>query len=124
MGTWLQRHVERGATGGLAGMRKRHDFGVRPAACLRPAAPDDDTVLDHHRADGGIGPGAALPAPAERQCQLHEALVGSLRSPRSLRKLLLQNAEDHLRNRAIRASSSPESSPSTVSKSLASRKLR
>ena len=41
-----------------------------------------------------------------------------------LRELVFQNAEDHLRNVATRASSSPESSPSTVSKSLASRKLR
>src|SRR6202790_3551150 len=124
MGTWLKRHVERGAAGGLAGMRKRHRFGMRPSAGLRPAAPDNDAVLDHHGADGGIGPGAALPAPAKRQRQLHEALVDSLRFPGLLRELLFQNAEDHLRNRAIRASSSPESSPSTASKSLASRKLR
>ena len=120
----LQRHIERGAARGLAGARQRLRLGVGPAAGLRPAAADNDAVLDHDRADGGIGPGAALPAPAERQRELHEALVGGLRFLRFLRVLVFQNAEDHLRNRAIRASSSPESSPSTASKSFASRKLR
>ena len=41
-----------------------------------------------------------------------------------LRELVFQNPEDHFRNKAGRASSSPESSPSTASKSLSSRKLR
>ena len=77
----LQRHIERGAARGLAGARQRLRLGMRPAAGLGPAAADNDAVLDHDRADGGIGPGAALPAPAERQRQLHEALVGGLRRP-------------------------------------------
>src|SRR5437764_13246126 len=92
-------------------------------ARLRPAAADNDAVLDDNSADGGIGPGAALPAPAKRQCQRHEALVGSFRCFGFFRVLIFQNTEDHLRSSAGR-SSSPESSPSTASKSLASRKLR
>ena len=124
MRTRLQRHIERGAARGLAGALERLRLGMRPAPGLGPATADNDAVLDHDRADGGIGPGAALPAPPERQCQLHEAPVGSFRRFRFLRELVFQNAEDHLRNRASRASSSPESSPSTASKSLASRKLR
>src|SRR3954471_21085634 len=95
-----------------------------PAARLGPATADNDTVLDHDGADRGIWPSLALPAPAERQRQRHEALVGGFRLLRFLCVLIFQNAEDHLRNRASRASSSPESSPSTASKSLASRKLR
>ena len=77
----LQRHIERGAAGGLAGARQRLRLGMGTAAGLGPAAADDDAVLDHDRADGRIGPGAALPAPPERQRELHEALVGGLRTP-------------------------------------------
>src|SRR3954469_14691176 len=120
----LQRHIQRRAAGGLAGARKRLRLGVGPAACLGPSTADNNAIADHDRADRWIGPGAALPASAERQCQLHEALIGGFRFPGFFRELVFQNAEDHLRNRAIRASSSPESSPSTASKSLASRKLR
>ena len=120
----LQRHVERGAAGGFARAHKRLRLGMGTAAWLGPAATDDDAVLDHDRADGGIWPGAALPAPAERQRKLHEAPVGGLGVLRFLRVLVFQDAEDHLRNRAIRASSSPDNSPSTASKSFASRKLR
>ena len=72
----LQRHIERGAARGLACTPQRLGLGMRPAAGLRPAAADDDAILHHDRADGRIGPGAALPAPAERQRQLHVALVG------------------------------------------------
>src|ERR1700676_383470 len=124
MRAWLERRVERGAARSFAGGLERLGLGVRTAARLGPAAAYNDAVLDHERADGRIGPGAALPAPAKRQRQLHEALVGGFRFPGFLRELVFQNAEDHLRNSASRASSSPESSPSTASKSLASRKLR
>ena len=120
----LQRHIERGAARGLPGTPERLGLGMGPAACLRPATADNDAVPDHHRADGRIGPGAALPAPPERQRQRHETLVGGLSFSGFLRELVFQNAEDHLRSVAGRASSSAESSPSTVSKSLASRKLR
>ena len=41
-----------------------------------------------------------------------------------VRELVFQDTEDHLRIVASRLSSSPSSSPSTVLKSLASRKLR
>ena len=124
MRTGLQGHVERGAARGLTGALERLRLGMRPAAGLGPAAADDDAVLHDHSADGGIGPGATLPAPAERQRKLHEALVSGLGLFGFLRVLVFQNAEDHLRNVATRASSSAESSPSTASKSLASRKLR
>ncbi len=120
----LQRHIERGAAGGLAGARQRLGLGMGTSAGLRPSAAHDNAVLDHHRADRGIGPGASLPAPAQRQRQLHETLVGSFRHFGLLRVLVFQNAEDHLRSVASRAASSAESSPSTASKSFASRKLR
>src|SRR5258707_7903922 len=119
----LQRHIERGAARGFAGLLQRLGLGMGTAAGLGPAAADDDAIFHHDRADGGIGPGAPLPAPPERQRELHEALVGGFRHFGLLRELVFQNAEDHLRNRACRASSSPQSSPSTASKSLASRKL-
>ena len=124
MRTGLQRHIERGAARGFAGASQRLGLGMRPTARLRPAAADDDAVLDDDRTDGRVRPGAAQPAPAERQRKLHEALVGRFGFFGFLRVLVFQNAEDHLRNVATRASSSAESSPSTASKSLASRKLR
>ena len=113
----LQRDVERGAARRRAGAAQRLDLRMRPAAGLRPAAADDDAVLDDHRTDGRIGPGAAEPAPAERKRQRHEAPV--IRSQRPLaahRPALIL--------RAISAASSPDNSASAVSKSLASRKLR
>ena len=124
MRTRFQRHIEGRAARGLAGARKRLRLGVRPSARLRPSTADNDAVLDHDSADGGIGPGAPLPAPPKRQRQLHEAPVSGFRHQGFLRELVFQNSEDHLRNVASRASSSPESSPSTASKSFASRKLR
>src|SRR3954470_285100 len=120
----LQRNVERSAPCGFAGARNRLRLSMRTTARLSPAAPHDHAILHHHRADRRIGPGASLPASSQRQRELHEALVGVFRFTGFLRELVFQNAEDHLRNRASRVSSSPESSPRTASKSLASRKLR
>ena len=101
---------------------------MRAAAGLGPAAPDDHAILDDDGADRRIGPGAPEPAAAERECELHEAQIGRpcrfLRLFGLLPELLFQNTEDHFRNVAIRGSSSPVSSSSTASKSLASRKLR
>src|SRR6202051_2441342 len=94
------------------------------AARLRPAAPEDDTVLDHDGADGGIGPGASQPPLSGRQRKLHGAPVYFLGRHRFLPEPLFQGAGDHWPTAATRASPSPESSPSTASKSLASRKLR
>src|SRR4051794_10963151 len=71
----LERHVQRGAAGRVAGTRKRLGLGVGAATRLRPTAPDDDTVLDDHRADRGIGPGTPEPTPAKRKCEAHEAAV-------------------------------------------------
>src|SRR5579871_3069498 len=97
---------------------------MRAAARLGPAAPDNDAVLHHDRADGRVRAGAPEAAPPERQRKLHVAPVCVLLRLRFLRELIFQNAEDHFRMVTIRASSSPDSSPSTASKSLASRKLR
>src|SRR5579872_3905303 len=124
MRTGLKRHIERGAACSLPGPRQRLHLRMRTAARLGPAATDNDAVLDHDRADGRVGPGLPQAAPPERQCDLHEAQIGRFQIFRLPRQLLFQNAEDHLRNSVIRVSSSPESSPSTASKSFASRKLR
>src|SRR5258706_915445 len=124
MRAWLKRYIKRGAARSLAGALECLGLRVWTAARLRPAAADHDAVLDHDRADGRVRAGSAPPPPPERQRQLHKAPISGLRFPGFLRELVFQNPEDHLRNRAIRASSSPESSPSTASKSLASRKLR
>ena len=92
---------------------------MRPPAWLGPAAPDDDGLVavmaHHHGADRGIGPGVAEPAPAEGERQRHEAGVVTGH----------QSHDPYFRAGTIAgASSSPDSSPSTRSKSLASRKLR
>src|SRR3954467_4584057 len=71
----LERHVQRGAAGGGAGTRERLGLGVGAPTRLRPAAPDDDTVLDDHSADRGIGPGTPEPTPAKRKGEPHEAAV-------------------------------------------------
>src|SRR5258708_4518141 len=124
MRTGLQRHIERGAPRGLARPHECLRLSMRPAAYLRPATANDHAILDHDRTDGRVRPGAPQPTPAERERELHEALVRGFGLFGFLRVLVFQNAEDHLRNVATRASSSAESSPSTASKSLASRKLR
>src|SRR5579872_7129412 len=124
MRTGLERHIERGAARRLAGPRQRLHLRMGTAARLGPAAADNDTVLDDDGAHRRIGPGPPEATPAEYKRKLDEAQIGRSQILRFLRELLFQNAEDHLRNKAIRVSSSPESSPSTASKSLASRKLR
>ena len=74
---------------------------------------------------GRRGQGRTWPNPAVGAVLVKDGIVvGRLRHLGFLRHLIFQNPEDHLRNRAGRASSSPESSPSTASKSFASRKLR
>ncbi len=75
----LERDIQSGAARRRAGAAQRLDLGMGPAAVLRPAAADDRAVLDDDRADGGIGPGAAEPAAAERQRQRHEAGIIALR---------------------------------------------
>src|ERR1700730_7862678 len=89
----LKNRSERGHARGLTGSLQSLRLGAGTAARLRPAAANNDTVLDHDRADGGIGPGAALPAPSERQRQRHKALIGGFRLLRLLRELVFQNAE-------------------------------
>ena len=120
----LQRDVERGAARRLAGPPQRLGLCMRATTCLRPAAADDHPVFDDNGTDGRIGPSAPLPAASKRERQLHESAIGVLGFASLLRELVFQDAEDHLRIAASRASSSPESSPSTSAKSFASRKLR
>ena len=63
----LERDVEGRAARGLAGAAQGLDLGMRPAAGLGPAAADDPRrppSRDNDRADRGVGPGAAEPAPA------------------------------------------------------------
>ena len=69
---------------GLLGVAQRLDFGMRAAAVLRPAAPDDDAVLHDHRADRRVRPGVAETAAAERKGERHEAGV-VLRASRARR---------------------------------------
>src|SRR6185503_9423282 len=98
---------------------ERLGFGMRPSARLRPAAAEDDAVLDDDGADRGIGPGAAEPTPAESERQLHEPLIQ--------RRIALccWRGVAHFRALAVGlGSSSPESSASACSKSFGSRKLR
>src|SRR5690348_483639 len=118
MRTRLQRHIERGAPRGFPGTSQRLRLGMWPPAGLRPATADDDAIFHDDRADGRVRPGAPQPATAERERELHEALVRRLGFLGFLRVLVFQDAEDHLRNVATRAASSAESSPSTASKSL------
>ncbi len=74
----FERDVERRTARGLACPAQRLDLGMRPAAGLGPAAADNHAILDDHRADRRIGPGAAKPAPAERKRQRHEAEQSSM----------------------------------------------
>ena len=124
MRAWFQRDIERGAARLRAGLRQSFNFGMGTAAGLGPAAADNHAVLHQHGADRGVRPSIAEPTTAERQSELHESLVGRLGGSTAFRQLVLQQAEDHLRSSAARASSSADNSPSTASKSLASRKLR
>jgi hypothetical protein len=129
MRTGLERDVKRRAPRRLTGAPQRFGLCMRAAAGLGPAAPDDRTILHHDRADGWIRPGSTEPAPAEAQRQQHVAAIrfpcGFLGGARFFPELIFQDAEDHLRIVTIlAASSSPDSSPSRFSKSLASRKLR
>ena len=116
-----KRHVEGGAAGRGAGARQRLRLRMGAAAGLRPAAPDDHRTIalraHHHGADRGVGPGAPEPAAAEPQGERHEMKV-VVRSDAGHRGSHLRAAAGGF------PSSSPDNSPSTASKSLASRKFR
>ncbi len=75
MGAWLERDIERRPARGGTGAAERLGLGMGPPAGLGPAAADDHAVLRDHCADGGIGPGASEPAPAQRERERHEAGV-------------------------------------------------
>ena len=118
----LERDIEGGAARGVTCALQGPRLGMRAPTRLGPAPPDNDAIFHHDRTDGRIGPRTAEPAPPERKRKLHETPVGVLRGLCLSGELIFQDTEDHLRIVASRVSSS--SSPSTVSKSLASRKLR
>src|SRR6516165_6436307 len=88
----LQRHIDRGAARGLAGLRQRHRLGMWTAAGLRPSSPDDDAVFHDDRSDGRVRPGPPQTAPTEGERELHEAPVDVL-LPGLLRELIFQNAK-------------------------------
>ena len=131
MRAWLQRYIERRPPCCFACAPQRLRLRMRPPARLGPAAPDNDVILDDDRADGGIGPCTALPAPAERERELHITKIfghgmSVIRHSDERNGLTVRAPrKNHLRRTTGRGgSSSPVSSPSTASKSLASRKLR
>src|SRR3569833_100785 len=98
---------------------------MRPPARLRPAAADDDAILDHHRADRRIGPGPAQPASAQRQRKLHKtAIKGGIGDSFSRIGLVGGRSVATLRaGTGLSASSSPLNSASACSKSRGSRKF-
>src|SRR5207237_10146568 len=61
---WFERDIERRAASRLAGPAQGFDFGVRPAARLRPAAADNFAVFNDDRANRRIRPGSTEPAAA------------------------------------------------------------
>src|SRR6185312_8368668 len=73
-----QRDVHRGAVRGALGALERLDLGMGPAAILRPAAADDDAVLDDDGADRRVRRGAAEATAAEIEREAHEAEVVSV----------------------------------------------
>ena len=79
----LERHIHGRPTRCGARAAQGLDLGMRAAAGLRPAAPDDHlpcpTVMNDHGADRRIGPGAPQPAAPERQRERHEAHVRLIR---------------------------------------------
>ncbi len=75
MRAWLERDVQRRPARCRTGAAQRLGLRVRPPTRLRPAAANDHAIFDDDRADGGIGPGASQPVPAERERQRHEAGV-------------------------------------------------
>ena len=95
----------------------------RPPGCVQPR-PTMTPSFTTTAPTAGFGQVRPSPRRPSDERELHEALVRGFGLFGFLRVLVFQNAEDHLRNVATRASSSAESSPSTASKSLASRKLR
>jgi hypothetical protein len=58
----FERDIKRSAACRLAGPAQGFDFGVRPAARLRPAAADNFAVFNDDRADCWIRPGSTEPA--------------------------------------------------------------
>src|SRR6185295_11476428 len=58
VGAGLERHIGRGAAGGVPRCCERFGLGMRPAPVLGAAATDDVAVLDDDASYGRIGPGA------------------------------------------------------------------
>ena len=144
----FKRHIERRAARRLACLRQRLGFRMRTAAIVRPGAAEDHAVLDHDGAHGRIRPRASEPTPTEGQRKLHEAKIVRARhwfdtavsrmgfsdllavKPRAVpfengdEAFQIKRRRCYFRTCAGRGSSSPDNSPSTASKSFASRKLR
>src|SRR5215510_5624129 len=108
----LERDIEGRAPRGLAGTLQRLNLGMGAAAGLGPTAGNDDrpcpVVARNHRTDRGVGPGAAQPAPSERERKLHETgIIGrghcnhvgpSIRSRRLWRVLISPRCPLRLHN--------------------------
>ncbi len=107
----LQRHIERGAAGGLAGLQERHRLGMRAAAGLGPAAPTMTPSLTTTAPTAGLG--------QLRPCPRRPSANASCMKRWSAAKASVICVTERAARRHRRMSS-----PSTASKSLASRKLR
>ncbi len=106
VGTGLQRGVGGGAPCSLARRSERHGFGMGASARLGPAEAHDPVLaVDDNAANRGVLSGCSQGPPRKPPGIPHPAVVG-VQSP-SLRP----------------SPSSPESSPRSSSKSLASRKF-
>ncbi len=74
-GAGFQRDIE-GGTGSLDARHvQRNRLGMGPATGLCMAAPDNAAVLDHHTADGRIGPCQAKAAPPKAQGMVHKSEI-------------------------------------------------
>jgi hypothetical protein len=68
----LERDIERGAAGLLAGLLESHDFRVTPPGPSVVAAPDNLAARDEHRSHGRIRAGASGAAARQLERFFHE----------------------------------------------------
>ena len=120
MRTGLERDVNRRAARRFPRLGERDLFGVRPAARLSDAAPDEQAIAHDQRGDAGIGGGETEAAPAQAQRRGHPALI-----------VVARRRENHRAGARGRRGASPgpasgslSNSPTIALKSRASRKLR
>src|SRR6185437_7892404 len=91
----LQRHIERRAACRLACTAQRLDLGMGTAAGLGPATADNHAIPDDDCTDGWIRRGRAQTAPAERQCQVHEARICGFGLCEALPELIFEETKRH-----------------------------